>query len=150
MNKVIISYYKRDSNGKRLFDVKGNFVIGELTTTLPLKFGNATNDSENENELFGVKEEIFAKDITNIRNTYIEKIEYYMDHDTITSSLVYPGDKGYYFDEQLDDAFVTSCLRRNYSMKYIGNKYAVELTTPSGVKILVTNHDGKHFVISKK
>jgi len=79
------------------------------------------------------------------------KIENRVEHDVVTSNLVYPIEKGYYCNAQLDDKWVKEKLwmwfqKRNLS---IGNKYAVEVGANSGHKMLIYNHDGKHFLIQK-
>jgi hypothetical protein len=78
-----------------------------------------------------------------------QEIQYYKSYDSISSSLVYPLDKGYYYDFQIDNEWVEWHLMSQHGVSRIDNKYVVELRTNSGNTILVVNHDGKHYVINK-
>ena len=78
-----------------------------------------------------------------------QEIQYYKSYDSISSSLVYPLDSGYYYDMKLDNDWVEFQLRMQYNVRRIDNKYAVELKTNSGNVVLVVNHDGNHYTIYK-
>lgn len=80
------------------------------------------------------------------------KIENRLEDNTVTSNLVYPIDKGYYLDAQLDDNWVEDKLRMWFQKRNlrIGNKYVVEVGVNSGRFILIYNHDGKHYLIQKE
>ncbi len=80
------------------------------------------------------------------------KIEHIVEHDCVSSNLVYPIDKGYYLDARLDDEWVANTLHRWFEKPNlrIGNKYVVEVGVNSGNTILIYNHDGRHYLIQKE
>jgi len=80
------------------------------------------------------------------------KIEHFVDDYCVSSNLVYPIEKGYYIDAQLDDEWVGNkleCFFQRPNVR-IGNKYVVEVYGNSGNKILIYNHDGKHYLIQRE
>lgn len=80
------------------------------------------------------------------------KIETRVEYDTVTSNLCYPIEKGYYCDAQLDNEWVEDKLRMWFQKRNlrIGNKYVVEVGANSGNRLLIYNHDGKHYLIQKE
>lgn len=69
---------------------------------------------------------------------------------TVTSNLVYPLDQGWFFIAQLDKEWVKSKLRKTFGkeIEEIGNKYVVEVSGNLS-PIMITNHDGKYWLIQK-
>jgi hypothetical protein len=79
------------------------------------------------------------------------KIENVLEYDVIYSNLVYPLDKGYYYDALLDRDWVDDLLYRWFGVRCrIANKYAIELVGNSNNPIIIVNHDGKHYLINKQ
>lgn len=79
----------------------------------------------------------------------MNNIKYYIEHNQVFSSLVYPLDKGFYYDILIDKKYIESKLKSQYNVKSIANKYVVEITCNSGNVILVVNHDGEYYAINK-
>lgn len=80
-----------------------------------------------------------------------EPIVHKTDGSCVWSNLVYPLDKGYLYDAQLDDKWVEQKLKSKFGRAIItiSDKYVVELESNSGKKLLVVNHDSKYYLISK-
>jgi len=80
------------------------------------------------------------------------KIEHIVEYDCVTSNLSYPIDKGYYCDAKLDNEWVEEKLHMWFQKPNlrIGNKYVVEVYVNSGHKMLIYNHDGRHYMIQKE
>lgn len=76
-------------------------------------------------------------------------MNYRIDFQKVSSDLVYPMEHGYYYDAQLDPKWVKMRVQMVYNAEDIQNKYAVELPTNSGHKILVVNHDHQYYIINK-
>ena len=77
------------------------------------------------------------------------KIENRVEYDTVYSNLVYPLDKGYYYNAELDAEWVEDRLQALFGASSIANKYAIEITGNSGHPMLIVNHDGKYYLIQK-
>lgn len=84
----------------------------------------------------------------------------------LESNLVYPLDKGYYYDIPVDKKEIKNIIYTQISkfmpddynkkralnhrdMLDISNKYAVKITANSGNEYLIVNHDGNYYVINK-
>lgn len=70
---------------------------------------------------------------------------------TITSNLVYPLEKGFYYVVQIDKNWIEERLFMLTGVKNtdISNKYAVVLIANTGNDIIVYNHDGTYWLIDK-
>lgn len=79
------------------------------------------------------------------------KIESVLEYDVVYSNLVYPLDKGYYYDVMLDKECVENKLYSYFGVRCrIANKYAIELIGNSGNPIIIVNHDNKYYLINKE
>jgi len=84
--------------------------------------------------------------------TFNEPIVHQHDMFNVFSNLIYPMGYGYYYDVRVDDKWVEERLHSMFGKRNlkIANKYVVEITVNSGNKVLVVNHDGKHYLIQKE
>lgn len=79
----------------------------------------------------------------------MNKLHYYLGLTSVSSSLVYPYQRGYNAVLKLDKDWVKTRLQSKFNRQItsIDNKYAVELMTNQHTPIMVYNHDGEYWLI---